>query len=302
MTQEEIKDICLDNIKEGNIDEIKKLLEQGRLDTANIEFCLTSAVMTAPTDIAKLFLKYSPNFSSSPFASTALHFAIIRDTGMAEYLVEHGVDINGSYTESDDGKTMLMHAVQVGTTSTELIKNVRKMLEIGAEINLTDQFGETALMYALRREQYLDNFSEIVKLLLEHGATTNITARGGWTPLMFAFRRKDDENDLIKIINLLLEYGANVSSEELEDAFHFVRSRGYNEIYKLIKEARAKQKKEEENAFNAMIDIYFMHRSGEMSEDMLEKMNNLDKNWIEHCESELIKLGIEYYQIKNQNE
>ena len=57
-------------------------------------------------------------------------------------------------------------------------------------------------------------------------------------------------------------------------------------------------KDEDENAFNAMIDLYIMYKNGEMSESMIEQMNNVAGNWIEHCESELIKLGLEYYGLK----
>ena len=55
---------------------------------------------------------------------------------------------------------------------------------------------------------------------------------------------------------------------------------------------------EDENTFNAMIDLYVMYKSGEMSESMIEQMNNVSENWIEHCETELIKLGLESYMLK----
>lgn len=59
------------------------------------------------------------------------------------------------------------------------------------------------------------------------------------------------------------------------------------------------EKKEEENAFNAMIDLYIMYKCDEMSEDMLEKMNQINENWIKHCETQLVEMGLEYYQLKS---
>ena len=57
-------------------------------------------------------------------------------------------------------------------------------------------------------------------------------------------------------------------------------------------------KDEDDNAFNAMIDLYVMYKNGEMNEDMIVQMNNVAGNWIEHCETELIQLGLEYYRLK----
>lgn len=47
-----------------------------------------------------------------------------------------------------------------------------------------------------------------------------------------------------------------------------------------------------------MIDLYAMYKSGDINEDMLEQMNNISENWIAHCESELIQLGLEYHRLK----
>ena len=139
---------------------------------------------------------------------------------------------------------------------------------------------------------------EEVESLLKIGADIDAVLEDGVTALMYAAKEGEKE-----IVELLLEKGANVDLINYHGlaALDLARNTGNNEIVELIKEAKIKQDKKEENAFSAMIDIYIMYRNGEMSEDMLEKMNNIDINWIEHCESELTKLGIEYYQMKNTN-
>ncbi len=53
---------------------------------------------------------------------------------------------------------------------------------------------------------------------------------------------------------------------------------------------------EEANAFNAMVDMYILYKSGGMDEEMIEMMNKIAENWIEHTETELIQLGLKYHK------
>jgi ankyrin repeat protein len=329
----EMNEVWVENVVKGNTDEIKKLLEQGGLDTVHIGEYLSFSALIGHNDIVKLFLKYNPDLYSSFYARQTLYAVLSKGSiDIVEDLLEHGVDINGNYDEKGyGGYTILMKAVDLG-----VIEVVRGILELGAKINITDRYGMTALMYGLKEgTNFYENVIDIVKLLLESGAKTNITDITGKTPLLHALMRQDvDMNDLIKIINLLLEHGAKINitdgagrtpliyallrkNDDINDlikiinlllengadvdteALNSARENQDYEIVKLLESARAKHKKEEEkNAFNAMIDLYIMYKSGDMSEDMLEQMNNVSGNWIEHCESELIQLGLEYHRLK----
>ena len=74
------------------------------------------------------------------------------------------------------------------------ISQLKELLEAGAEINITNQYGETPLHLARSKEQ--------IKLLLETGANPNIQDKFGETPLHWCW------NNLEKI-RLLLEAGAD---------------------------------------------------------------------------------------------
>ncbi len=75
---------------------------------------------------------------------------------------------------------------------------VKKMLSIGADVNVKDNYRNTPLHYASRYGR-----TEIVKLLLEHGAEVNTKDKYGWTALYCASRKGHTE-----IVNLLKQYGA----------------------------------------------------------------------------------------------
>ena len=78
---------------------------------------------------------------------------------------------------------------------------IKRMLELGFDINDRNIYGETALYIACKR-----GVEEIIIFLLENGAKPNNSTHLGITPLMIA-----SYNDWIYIASLLIYYGADVS-------------------------------------------------------------------------------------------
>jgi ankyrin repeat protein len=123
----------------------------------------------------------------------------------------------------------------------ELIKAAKRgdepkllsLIQMGANINRADEYGETALIYAAQGTSV-----EIVSKLLEHGADVNWKGERRWTPLIYAVSRNwTDGKNRTEIAKKLIENGADIDAYDTrgESVFHFaVRSRNIDIINYLI--------------------------------------------------------------------
>jgi uncharacterized protein len=94
---------------------------------------------------------------------------------------------------------------------------VKVLLESGADVNQTTQYGWTALLTATQNRHY-----KLGAYLLDHGANPNLANHGGWTPLYLATDNRNIESgdypvrtpdmDHLDYIQLLLGKGANVNA------------------------------------------------------------------------------------------
>ncbi len=114
-------------------------------------------------------------------------------------------------TRDAGGLTPLVFAAREGD-----IEIARLLLDAGADVNQTTEFGFTPLLTATQNRHYrLGNF------LLERGADPNIENKGGWTPLYIATDNRNIEGgdyptrkpdmDHLEFIKLLLAAGADVN-------------------------------------------------------------------------------------------
>jgi ankyrin repeat protein len=110
------------------------------------------------------------------------------------------------------GLTALIFAAREGDLATAKI-----LLEHGADVNQTSEFGWTPLLTATQ-----NRFYQLGKFLLDHGADPNIANKGGWNPLYIATDNRNIEGgdyptrkpdvDHLDFIKLLLGRGANVNA------------------------------------------------------------------------------------------
>ena len=98
----------------------------------------------------------------------------------------------------DDENTFLGRAVK-----TNNIQEVTRLIELGADVNMQDKYGDILLHWAV-----YENTKEITQLLLTAGAVINKQNNYGYTPLHFAATRS-----LYKTIQLLLDAGADVNKQ-----------------------------------------------------------------------------------------
>ena len=159
---------CLEG---GRLDNIKRLLELG-------------------ADIQQL--EFNAGWS-------ALHFAA-RDSSpeIIEYLLSLGMTVNMT---DKSGQTPLMCACYKGGR----LDNIKRLFELGADIQQLDYDGWSALHFAAR-----DSSPEIIEYLLSLGMTVNMTDKSGQTPLMCACL----EGGRLDNIERLLELGADIQQLE----------------------------------------------------------------------------------------
>src|SRR5690606_15598562 len=131
------------------------------------------------------------------------------DTAEAED--DAGLAFGGGRQQPKDagGLTALIFAAREGD-----LESVKLLLEAGADVNQTSEFGWTALLTATQNRYY-----RLGKYLLEQGADPNIANKNGWNPLYIATDNRNIEGgdyptrkpdmDHLEYIELLLEHGAD---------------------------------------------------------------------------------------------
>ncbi|PCG20424.1 ankyrin repeat domain-containing protein [Brachyspira sp. G79] len=111
---------------------------------------------------------------------------------MVKFLLEKGADANTvceiENEHTDISSTPLMNAAYRGNTNI-----INMLLENGADINYTTDYGMTALMMAASFNQF-----EAAKILLENNADTSITNGYGETALDLA--KEEDYKDIVELL------------------------------------------------------------------------------------------------------
>jgi ankyrin repeat protein len=107
------------------------------------------------------------------------------------------------------GLTALVFAAREGD-----VESAKALLDGGAKINQTTEYGWTPLLTAINNRNYA-----LAGMLVERGADVNLANKGGWTPLYLATDNRNIEGgdypvpkpdlDHLEIIRSLLTHGAN---------------------------------------------------------------------------------------------
>ena len=119
------------------------------------------------------------------------------------------VVVAGLVGSGGGGLTALTFAAREGD-----LASARLLLDAGADINQTTEYGWTPLLTAVNNRNY-----QLAKLLLDRGANPSLANKGGWTPLYLAVDNRNIEGgdypvpkpdlDHLELIEALLVKGAN---------------------------------------------------------------------------------------------
>ncbi len=144
------------------------------------------------TQLAQLFIANGANISGD-VANDLLFDAAANNgnTGLMEYLVTHGADVNARNNREE---TPLFFAARAGD-----LDDVKWLLKKGANVNATNTFGATPLAWTKN--------AAVAEVLLKNGADANGTYSG--MRYTFSVFFSDGNHDLIK---LLVNNGADVNA------------------------------------------------------------------------------------------
>ncbi|XP_015678155.1 ankyrin repeat and SOCS box protein 6 [Protobothrops mucrosquamatus] len=112
---------------------------------------------------------------------TALHIAVLRNQpDMVELLVQRGADINRRDRIHESSP------LDLASEELERLPCLRRLLELGADINAADKHGKTALLHALASSDGVQIHNiENIRLLLEGGADVKAATKDGDTVFTF---------------------------------------------------------------------------------------------------------------------
>jgi ankyrin repeat protein len=130
---------------------------------------------------------------------------------------DNEVVVAGLVGSGGGGLTPLVFAAREGDAESASL-----LLDAGAPINETTEYGWTPLLTAVNNRNY-----QLASLLLDKGADPNLANKGGWTPLYLATDNRNIEGgdypvpkgdmDHLEIIQKLLEKGANPNGKIKEN-------------------------------------------------------------------------------------
>jgi ankyrin repeat protein len=148
------------------------------------------------------------------------------NTGIAEYLIDHGANVNVYTVEVEDWGP-LQETVHISNS----IEMAKLLIARGADINSK---GYPVLNSAINQER-----RDLCEFLMQRGADVNAKDKWGNTSLYLAIRNDDSD-----IMNILIANGAEVDikhtrGETEETALHYAAITGRTEAVKLLLEAGA---------------------------------------------------------------
>lgn len=217
----------------GSVPTIELLLERGAAVDAREHLRGTTALMWAAayshTEAARTLLAHGADVAAHSAATARGRRPYLAPSGRERIeQVARGVDVSGTARPppppvTDDpnvetrppavndwgGLTPLAFATRQGDAATAQL-----LLDAGADINQTTEFGWTPLLIATQNRSY-----ELGRLFLERGADPNVANKGGWNPLYIATDNRNIEGgdyptrkpdmDHLAFIELLLAHGAD---------------------------------------------------------------------------------------------
>ena len=206
---------------------------------------------------------------------------IIKDEDMAEHiklakvdmLIRLGVDVNAMYgaksllklandnnlekvaelLENNGGKNIFDEEIakELDKKLIEVCENgekkdVEELIDMGADINQKNKYGNTALM----RASYWGN-KEVVELLIRNGAGINQKDNYGVTALMGASLKRRKE-----VVDLLIQNGVDVNQKDNNGRTALMKAseRGYGEIVELLIQNGADVNQKDSDGWTALME------------------------------------------------
>jgi ankyrin repeat protein len=155
----------------------------------------------------------APAQGARPARSPTAQSAQPAQTAQPEEEEDTDVVVAGLVGSGGGGLTALVLAAREGD-----LESAKLLLEAGADVNQTTEYGWTPLLTATNNRHY-----KLAEYLIEHGADVNRANKGKWTPLYLATDNRNIEGgdfpvpkpdmDHLEYIKFLLDHGADPNAQ-----------------------------------------------------------------------------------------
>jgi ankyrin repeat protein len=119
------------------------------------------------------------------------------------------LDLGANINATDNSGKTVLHAALESFDGIDYIY-IKMLLDHGADINAADNYGKTVLHAAFRR--LTRSSYDCIKMLLDHGADINAVDNSGNTVLHAAFESFDGNDYEYDCIKMLLDHGADINA------------------------------------------------------------------------------------------
>lgn len=187
-------DTIYKSIEDGNIEEIKKYLENTKDPDYDFEpdsilhYAIDNCRHNYDKTIEFLINSYKDiNSHKCKYLDTPLHKLCKTPTphiNLVKLLLEKGADVNA---RNISGKTPFIYCSY--SFSCELAE---LLISYGSDVNAKDKYGNTVLHDDFSNRK-IDNFEEFLVLLLKHGFDINARNNAGYTPYGYCNNEKFED-------------------------------------------------------------------------------------------------------------
>ena len=234
-------------VASGHEETVREFLEKG----ANVNAIdnegwsvLHVAVFSGHIPVGVLLLDHGARINYSVDGITPLHIAVLRQNiDFVELLLEYDADV--TVCSDVDGTAYEFLQFHERGQAHDILKDlkienpmatitglriavcsgrearIRRLLELGADINAKDEGGMTALLWASQQDS-----PPIMKLLLDNGADPNVRSDWGYTPMSCVRGNTELEE-------MLLSHGYNVDTLQRHDTGVSEKWDGHSELQEI---------------------------------------------------------------------
>lgn len=205
---------------------------------------LHMAVFHERVAVATFLLDHGAKINCDADGITPLHIAVLRkNVDLVELLLEYDADVNAGsgfvgtaydflqFPEQGEAHNIL-HSLKIESPTSTITglriavcakseAKIRRLLELGADINARDEGSMTALLWATQVDS-----PSIMKILLDNGADPNVRSDWGHTPMSYVRGNAELEE-------MLLSSGYNMDSLQRTDASSSEKLEGHSELQEI---------------------------------------------------------------------
>ena len=202
------------------------------------------AVLYGHISIGAMLLDHGASINYDVDGITPLHIAVLRNSiDFVELLLEYEADVTvcnhvggtaeGFLQYHEQGQAhIVLQNLRIGNPNATITglriavcsgreSRIRRLLELGADINAKDEGGMTALLWASQQGP-----PSIMKMLLDNGADPNVRNDLDCTPMSYVRGNEELEE-------MLLSHGYNIDTLPRHDMSEFEKRDGHSELQEI---------------------------------------------------------------------